>query len=196
MDTLNRESAPLQALELSGATKTPRRSNSSKFDEIVSELESVGALPGLQCLAAGASPVSKATPSSTGESTHVHAVDERSSDHRRDELTRSTYYRTLDDSIDDCLNDPTFEPTPAEALQLFKRMQTKMKYRRSHGSRILCLGGGAIRGLVQIEILREIERRTGKAITDLFDWIVGTSTGGVIALALVYGTFCIFIHHT
>ena len=44
-----------------------------------------------------------------------------------------------------------------------------------------------MRGLVQIEILRQIEKRTGKKITDLFDWIVGTSTGGIIALAMVYG---------
>ena len=42
-------------------------------------------------------------------------------------------------------------------------------------------------GLVQIEILRQIEKRTGKKITELFDWIVGTSTGGIIALAMVYG---------
>ena len=55
------------------------------------------------------------------------------------------------------------------------------------GSRILFLDGGGIRGLIQIEILMEIERRTGRKITELFDWIVGTSTGGIVALGLVYG---------
>ena len=52
---------------------------------------------------------------------------------------------------------------------------------------VLCLDGGGIRGLIQIEILMQIEEITRKKITDLFDWIVGTSTGGIVALALVYG---------
>ena len=55
------------------------------------------------------------------------------------------------------------------------------------GSRILFLDGGGIKGLVQLEVLMQLEEKTGKRITDLFDWIVGTSTGGVIALTLVYG---------
>ena len=54
------------------------------------------------------------------------------------------------------------------------------------GRRILFLDGGGIRGLAQIEMLMEMERITGKKIVDLFDWFVGTSTGGIIALALVY----------
>ena len=52
---------------------------------------------------------------------------------------------------------------------------------------MLFLDGGGIRGLVQIEILIELERRTGRKITELFDWIIGTSTGGIVALGLVYG---------
>ena len=55
------------------------------------------------------------------------------------------------------------------------------------GNSILFLDGGGMRGLVSIEILMDIEERTGERIIDLFDWIVGTSTGGIIALALVYG---------
>lgn len=55
------------------------------------------------------------------------------------------------------------------------------------GSRILFLDGGGIKGLVQLEVLIQLEERTQCKIPDLFDWIVGTSTGGVIALALVYG---------
>ena len=55
------------------------------------------------------------------------------------------------------------------------------------GERILCLDGGSMRGLIQIEILSYIEEVTQCKITELFDWIVGTSTGGVVALGLVYG---------
>ena len=32
-----------------------------------------------------------------------------------------------------------------------------------------------------------LEEATGRKITELFDWIIGTSTGGIIALGLVYG---------
>ncbi len=54
------------------------------------------------------------------------------------------------------------------------------------GSRILSLDGGGVRALIQIDILCEIERLTGKRITQLFDWIIGSSAGGIVALALVY----------
>lgn len=33
----------------------------------------------------------------------------------------------------------------------------------------------------------QIERVTGRRIVDLFDWIIGTSTGALIALCLIYG---------
>lgn len=55
------------------------------------------------------------------------------------------------------------------------------------GSRILFLDAGGIRGLIQIEILEQIEKKTGRKITELFDWIIGTSTGAIVALGLVYG---------
>jgi len=62
------------------------------------------------------------------------------------------------------------------------------------GDRVLCLDGGGIKGLVLIEMLAAIERISGKRIVDLFDWIIGTSTGGILALALVYSELC-FINY-
>lgn len=50
--------------------------------------------------------------------------------------------------------------------------------------RMLSLDGGGVRGILPAVILSNIERVTGKRITELFDMIVGTSTGGLIALYL------------
>ena len=55
------------------------------------------------------------------------------------------------------------------------------------GERMLFLDGGGMRGLLELEVLMEIERRTGRKIIELFDWLVGTSIGGVICLSIVYG---------
>ena len=73
-----------------------------------------------------------------------------------------------------------------EGLALAVQMK-EMRMLREAGSRILFLDGGGMRGLIQIEILSQLEEQTGRSITELFDWIVGTSTGGVVALALIYG---------
>ena len=50
--------------------------------------------------------------------------------------------------------------------------------------KILSIDGGGIRGLIPALMLVEIEKRTGKAISELFDLIAGTSTGGILALGL------------
>ena len=53
---------------------------------------------------------------------------------------------------------------------------------------ILALDGGGIKGLYSAAILARLEDDLGIAdITSCFDLIVGTSTGGIIALALGYG---------
>lgn len=49
---------------------------------------------------------------------------------------------------------------------------------------VLSLSGGGIRGIIQAVILAEIESITGKRVSDLFDLVVGTSTGGILAAAL------------
>ena len=73
----------------------------------------------------------------------------------------------------------------AQAVELRRWQETARPVRP--GGRILFLDGGGIRGLVLVEMLMEIERRTGRKITELFDWFIGTSIGSVVAAGLVYG---------
>ena len=50
--------------------------------------------------------------------------------------------------------------------------------------KILSIDGGGIRGIIPAMVLNYIEKRTGKRIATMFDFIAGTSTGGIIALGL------------
>lgn len=55
--------------------------------------------------------------------------------------------------------------------------------------RILAIDGGGIRGILPASVLSEFEHRHcgGRGIGEYFDMIAGTSTGGIIALALAMG---------
>jgi|SRR5579859_2239760 len=50
--------------------------------------------------------------------------------------------------------------------------------------KVLAVDGGGIRGIIPALILEAIEKRTGRPISDSFDMLAGTSTGGIIALGL------------
>ncbi|MDF2691159.1 MAG: patatin [Gammaproteobacteria bacterium] len=50
---------------------------------------------------------------------------------------------------------------------------------------VLSIDGGGIRGIIPAVVLCEIEKRTGKPISELFDYMGGTSTGGILALGLL-----------
>lgn len=54
-------------------------------------------------------------------------------------------------------------------------------------AKLLSLDGGGIRGLILIQILCYLETLTGKPVYEMFDWIAGTSTGGICALLLASG---------
>jgi patatin-like phospholipase/acyl hydrolase len=53
--------------------------------------------------------------------------------------------------------------------------------------RVLSLDGGGIRGVFTAAVLAGLEEASGKRVAQHFDLIVGTSTGGIIALALGLG---------
>lgn len=50
--------------------------------------------------------------------------------------------------------------------------------------RILALDGGGTRAVLALQVLKRIETLTGTPIRDSFDLIAGTSTGGVLAVAI------------
>ncbi|WP_338707108.1 CBASS cGAMP-activated phospholipase [Paenibacillus amylolyticus] len=53
--------------------------------------------------------------------------------------------------------------------------------------RILSLDGGGIRGIFPARYLAKFEKETGMPVNQYFDMIVGTSTGGILALGLSIG---------
>uniref|UniRef100_A0A8C5CZZ3 phospholipase A2 n=1 Tax=Gouania willdenowi TaxID=441366 RepID=A0A8C5CZZ3_GOUWI len=53
--------------------------------------------------------------------------------------------------------------------------------------KLLCLDGGGIKGLVLIQMLIALEQEAGQPIRELFDWVAGTSTGGILALCIIHG---------
>lgn len=53
--------------------------------------------------------------------------------------------------------------------------------------KILSIDGGGIKGVFPASFLATLEETTGKSVSDHFDLIVGTSTGGIIALGLGMG---------
>ncbi|XP_024870445.1 85/88 kDa calcium-independent phospholipase A2-like [Temnothorax curvispinosus] len=68
-----------------------------------------------------------------------------------------------------------------------KKMADPGNCKRIKGGRLLCLDGGGIRGLVLVQMLLEIESVLRKPVMHCFDWIAGTSTGGILGLGLAAG---------
>lgn len=50
--------------------------------------------------------------------------------------------------------------------------------------RILSIDGGGLRGIIPLQVIKQIEKATAKPIHKSFDLIAGTSTGGLLACAL------------
>lgn len=85
---------------------------------------------------------------------------------------------------------PTSVPRTILDQMLYVASMEKMASnspKKLKGGRLLCLDGGGIRGLVLVQVLIEIEEILKKPVASCFDWIAGTSTGGILALGIASG---------
>ena len=78
-----------------------------------------------------------------------------------------------------------------------KKVSLRERLQRPGARKLLALDGGGIRGVLSLEILRKLESvlrtASGRAdyrLADYFDYISGTSTGGIIASITVHMTSC------
>jgi hypothetical protein len=74
------------------------------------------------------------------------------------------------------------------------RIDLKSRITRPGPKKLLALDGGGIRGVLSLQILAEIERlliacsgRADYRLADYFDYVAGTSTGGIIAAGVAVG---------
>ncbi|RCN38000.1 phospholipase, patatin family [Ancylostoma caninum] len=56
---------------------------------------------------------------------------------------------------------------------------------KSKGVNLLSIDGGGTRGMMGLEVLEQLEHVSGKKICELFDHVIGVSTGSIIASLLV-----------
>ena len=66
----------------------------------------------------------------------------------------------------------------------YLRRAVRGRHVGKQGLSILSMDGGGMRGLATVQMLRRLEKGTGKRIHEMFDLICGTSTGGMLAVAL------------
>ncbi|MEH2068932.1 MAG: patatin-like phospholipase family protein [Nostoc sp.] len=93
---------------------------------------------------------------------------------------------TLQSDEEKTKTDQTEDPKNIEQAQTLIQEESPetMNTKAQPKYKILAIDGGGIRGIIPAFLLAEIERRTQKPIFSLFDLIAGTSSGGILALAL------------
>ncbi|KAL5715418.1 Phospholipase A I [Ranunculus cassubicifolius] len=85
--------------------------------------------------------------------------------------------------------EPRVNKAAARALAILgenENLRRALKGRQvaKQGLRILSMDGGGMKGLATVHMLKQIEEGTGKRVHEMFDLICGTSTGGMLAVAL------------
>ncbi|KAJ8957044.1 hypothetical protein NQ314_006603 [Rhamnusium bicolor] len=89
----------------------------------------------------------------------------------------------MEGCTDGCKFIGTYEGIPPpKILAAMDVASEKHKNKFPAKGRLLCLDGGGIKGLVLVQMLLELEKVFGKPINSCFDWLAGTSTGGILAL--------------
>src|ERR1700733_2495589 len=78
---------------------------------------------------------------------------------------------------------------PRRSEGTLQSVRAKQPWPQGKPFRILSIDGGGIRGVFPAAYLSEFENRflSRRSIASYFDMIAGTSTGGIIALALAHG---------
>ncbi|CAG0900955.1 unnamed protein product [Darwinula stevensoni] len=92
--------------------------------------------------------------------------DQAGSDHALCERQRDAFDKALD------------------GIFLERRKEKNASEKNGKPVRVLCLDGGGIKGLMLCQVLIFIEEMLGRPIATAFDWIAGTSTGGILALMI------------
>ena len=78
---------------------------------------------------------------------------------------------------------------PKRSAGILPRRRKRLVWKSDQPFRILSLDGGGIKGIFTAAVLADLEANflDGGAVSDYFDLVVGTSTGGIIALGLGAG---------
>ena len=78
---------------------------------------------------------------------------------------------------------------PRRSTGALRTRRVPLPWRGERGLRVLSIDGGGIRGIFPAAFLAGLEKRYlgGSSVASYFDLIVGTSTGGIVALALAAG---------
>ena len=78
---------------------------------------------------------------------------------------------------------------PRRSAGILPRRRERLDWQSNQPFRILSIDGGGIRGIFPAAILADLEYKylDGEAVTEYFDLITGTSTGGILALGLAAG---------